>query len=140
MPVRGWSASRGPRASVYSKPSPTFQGAADDLRTDMLYLTHMDHANALGLGKDAVMADDMNSDSFFVKLPGASQVITLRVPYPLGFYSRSASGRIDDAQAGWKGRGVWSSFSSYTPWHQEGGKGALPKVAKFQIRPNPLAK
>src|SRR5204863_7696906 len=120
--------------SVYSKPSPVFQGAADDLRTDMLYLTHLDHPNALGLGKDAVLSGDINSDSFFVVMPGTSQVITLRVPYPLGFYSRSASSRIDDPQAGWKGRGVWSSFSMYTPWHQEGGKGALPKVTKFQMR------
>jgi len=28
----------------------------------------------------------------------------------------------------------------YTPWHQEGGKGARPKVVKFQVRPNPTAK
>ena len=41
---------------------------------------------------------------------------------------------------GWKGRGFWSSYSMYTPWHQEGGKGTRPKVVKFQVRPTPLAK
>ena len=126
--------------TVYTKPSPAFQGVPDYLRTDMLYLTQVDRANALGLGKDVVMAGDMNSDSFFVTVPQTGQMLTLRVPYPLGFYSRSASGRIDDLNAGWKGRGVWSSFSTYTPWHQEGGKGTRPKIAKFQVRPNTLAK
>ena len=125
---------------MYTRPSPVFQGAADSLRTDMLYLTQVDRANALGLGKDVVLSGDMNADSFFVLTPQSGQILTLRVPYPLGFYSRSASGRIDDPAAGWKGRGVWSTFSTYTPWHQEGGKGTRPKVVKFQVRPNPLAK
>ena len=126
--------------TIYTKPSPVFQGAADSLRTDMLYLTQVDRANALGLGKDAVLSGDINADSFFALLPQSGQILTLRVPYPLGFYSRSASGRIDDPAAGWKGRGVWSTFSTYTPWHQEGGKGTRPKVVKFQVRPDPLAK
>jgi hypothetical protein len=126
--------------TMYSKPSPVFQGAPDSLRTDMLYLTQVDRANALGLGKDAVLSGDINADSFFALVPQSGQILTLRVPYPLGFYSRSASGRIDDPAAGWKGRGVWSTFSTYTPWHQEGGKGTRPKVVKFQVRPNPLAK
>jgi hypothetical protein len=58
----------------------------------------------------------------------------------MGFFSRSASGRIDDAKTGWKGKGVWSNFSTYAPWHVEGGKGTLPKMVKFQMRPDPLAK
>jgi hypothetical protein len=126
--------------TVYTKPGPAFQGAPDYLRADMLYLTQIDRHNALGLGKDVVMAGDVNSDSFFVVMPQSGEVMTLRVPYPLGFFSRSASGRIDDPNAGWKGRGLWSSFSTYTPWHQEGGKGTRPKIAKFQVRPNSLAK
>jgi hypothetical protein len=71
---------------------------------------------------------------------GQMKALTLRVPYPLGFFSRHVSGRIDDAKAGWKGRGIWSSYSMYTPWHQEGGQGSRPKVVKFQVRPDPLAK
>jgi hypothetical protein len=50
------------------------------------------------------------------------------------------AGRIDDPKAGWKGRGMWTSYSMYTPWHQEGGKGSRPKVVKLQMRPTPIAK
>jgi hypothetical protein len=125
----------------YTKPGPTFKGQPD-LSTDMLYLDHIDHDNALGLGEDVLLAGDVNADSFWVLRPqnGQMQTLTLRVPYPLGFHNRHAAGRIDDPNAGWKGRGMWSSYSMYTPWHQEGGKGSRPKIVKFQTRPNPLAK
>jgi hypothetical protein len=128
--------------TVYTKPGPTFQGAADYASTDMLYMTEIDRDNTLGLGKDVVLSGDVNADSFFVVMPqgGRTTTLTLRVPYPLGFAARAGSGRIDDPNAGWKGRGFWSSYSMYTPWHQEGGKGTRPKVVKFQVRPTPLAK
>ena len=108
----------------------------------MLYLTNIDHHDALGLGKDVLLGGDVNADSFFVLRPqnGQMQTLTLRVPYPLGFHARHIDGRIDDPNAGWKGRGMWTSYSMYTPWHQEGGKGSRPKVVKVQMRPNPLAK
>ena len=125
--------------TVYTKPGPKFQGAAEYASTDMLYMTEIDRDNTLGLGTDVVLSGDVNADSFFVVMPGG-QTLTLRVPYPLGFAARAGSGRIDDPKAGWKGRGFWSSYSMYTPWHQEGGKGQRPKVVKFQVRPNPLAK
>ena len=128
--------------TVYKTPGPTFQGAPDYASTDMLYMTQIDRDNTLGLGKDVVLSGDVNADSFFVVMPKGGQMttLTLRVPYPLGFASRDALGRIDDPNAGWKGRGLWSSYSMYTPWHQEGGKGSRPKIVKFQVRPDPLAK
>ena len=54
-------------------------------------------------------------------------------------------GRIDDPDAGWKGRGYWASFSTYATWHIEGGRGeggdgVLGKAVKFQMRPDPLAR
>jgi hypothetical protein len=128
--------------TVYTKPGPLFQGGADYSSTDMLYMTEIDLDNTLGLGKDVVLSGDVNADSFFVVMPqgGEMKTLTLRVPYPLGFAARAGSGRIDNPNAGWKGRGFWSSYSMYTPWHQEGGKGMRPKVVKFQVRPTPLAK
>jgi hypothetical protein len=33
-------------------------------------------------------------------------LVVLRVPYPLSFYAKGLDGRIDDPNAGWKGRGV----------------------------------
>jgi len=65
--------------------------------------------------------------------------VVLRVPYPLGYYTKWMDGRIDDAKAGWKGRGLWSTVSTRAPFHMEGGKGTRPKVVRFQLRPTPLA-
>ncbi len=66
--------------------------------------------------------------------------VVMRVPYPLGFYTKWLDGRIDDPKAGWKGKGLWATFSSRTPFHMETGKGTTSKVYKFQIRTEPLAK
>ncbi len=125
--------------TFYEKSGPAFQGAAPQLRADMMYLTQVDRDGALGLGKNAVVSAAINSDEFVAVTP-AGQVLELRVPYPLGFFARSASGRIDDAKGDWKGRGLWSNYSTYAPWHMEGGKGTYPKIAKLQIRPGSLAK
>jgi len=64
----------------------------------------------------------------------------LRVPYPMGFFTKGMDGRIDDPDAGWKGRGMWANIGAFGSWHMEGGKGQLGKVAHFQMRPDPLAK
>jgi hypothetical protein len=104
------------------------------------YLTHMDSHNVLGLGKDAPMYGSVNTDAMEALNPQTKQFVTLRVPYPMGFFARSANGRIDDPKAGWKGRGLWADYASYAGWHIEGGPGTLPKAVKFQMRPSPLAK
>src|SRR2546422_5450087 len=66
--------------------------------------------------------------------------VILRVPYPMGFYAKWMDGRIDDPNAGWKGKGLWSTYATRTPFHVEGGKGTTSKVVKFQLRPDPLAR
>jgi len=68
------------------------------------------------------------------------KMILLRVPYPMGFYAKGFDGRIDDAKAGWKGRGLWSSSGDRAPWLKENGKGSKPLAVHFQLRPDPLAK
>ena len=68
------------------------------------------------------------------------KMVSIRVPYPLGFYAKGFDGRIDDAKAGWKGRGLWAANGDRTPWLIEGGKGTKPLAAHFQMRPDPLAK
>ena len=50
-------------------------------------------------------------------------MVMLRIPYPLGFFAKGLDGRIDDPNAGWKGRGLWSTNGDRTPWLKEGGKG-----------------
>jgi len=68
------------------------------------------------------------------------QMISLRVPYPLGFYAKGFDGRIDEPHAGWKGRGLWTTSGDRTPWLREGGKGSKPIAVHFQLRPDPLAR
>ena len=65
--------------------------------------------------------------------------VFLRVPYPIGFFAKGLDGRIDDAKAGWKGKGLWSTYATRAPFHEEGGKGTTSKVVHFQLRPDPLA-
>src|SRR5262249_8744968 len=55
-------------------------------------------------------------------------------------YAKWMDGRIDDPNGGWKGRGLWSTFGNRTPFHVEGGKGTTPKVVRFQLRRDPLAR
>ena len=74
-----------------------------------------------------------------VKFSKDGKFINLRIPYPMGFYAKGLDGRIDDANAGWKGRGIWSTNGDRTPWLMEGGKGSRPRAVHIQVRPNPLA-
>src|SRR5690606_34481478 len=64
---------------------------------------------------------------------------TFRVPYPLGFFQRLMDGRIDDPDAGWKGRGPSANFGTHLASYIEGGKGTKTKMVNFQLRPDPLA-
>src|SRR5207245_11449446 len=66
--------------------------------------------------------------------------ISPRAPYPLGCYAKGFDGRIDDPNAGWKGRGLWTASGDRAPWLMEGGKGKKPIVVHFQLRPDPLAR
>jgi hypothetical protein len=45
----------------------------------------------------------------------------------------------DDANGGWKGRGVWTTSGDRATWLKEGGKGTVPIAFHFQFRPDPLA-
>ena len=44
-------------------------------------------------------------------------------PYPMGFHAKGLDGRIDDPNAGWKGRGLWSTYAGRATWHIEGDQG-----------------
>jgi hypothetical protein len=89
------------------------------------------------LGANVPIATGNLFDGVHALLGG--RFVTLRIPYPLGFYAKGLEGRIDDPAAGWKGRGIWTTSGDRTPWHKEGGQGAKPLVVHFQIRPSPLA-
>ncbi len=91
-----------------------------------------------GLGEN-VPISTANLNDGFAALVGP-KMVSLRIPYPMGFYAKGLDGRIDDAKAGWKGRGLWSTNGDRTPWLMEGGKGSKPRAVHIQVRPDPLAK
>ena len=119
---------------------PTYENTDYPINSDESYLTQVDHHDVLGFGEDTPVYGVVNTDSLEVFVPSTQEFVTLRVPYPMGFFSRSSVGRIDDPTTGWKGKGLWSSYSNYAAWHLEGGPGTLQKSVKFQVRPSPLSK
>jgi cytochrome c553 len=118
-------------------PGPGFRGMGAN-SAESSYYTWVDQHNTFGLGEDVPMATGNLNDGLIAFKDG--RMVTLRVPYPLGFYAKGFDGRIDDANAGWKGRGLWTTSGDRTPWLKEGGKGSKPQVVHFQLRPDPLAK
>ncbi|MDE2905163.1 MAG: carboxypeptidase regulatory-like domain-containing protein, partial [Acidobacteriota bacterium] len=125
--------------TLYPTPGPQMKGVTAAGSADFHYYNWVDQFDTLGLGANVPIANGTSSDALLALLPETGEWVTLRVPYPLGFYTRGLDGRIDDREAGWKGRGVWASYDSVTNWHQEGGKGMTSEIVRFQIRPHPLA-
>lgn len=123
--------------SFYKYPGPGFEGIGDN-SAESSYYTWVDQHNTFGLGEDVPMSTGNLNDGLIAFKDG--KPVTLRVPYPMGFYAKGFDGRIDDPNAGWKGRGLWAANGDRTPWLIEGGKGTKPLAAHFQLRPNPLAK
>jgi hypothetical protein len=137
---------RGPKATgdhcpegwaFHRLPGPSFAGDGS-LSVESSYYTWVDQHDTLGLGANVPIATGNLFDGVHALVDG--KFVTLRVPYPLGFYMKGLEGRIDDAQAGWKGRGLWVPSGDRTPWHKEGGKGTKPLVVHFQLRRSPLEK
>jgi hypothetical protein len=124
--------------TLYRTDGPTFKGT--DVPADFHYYNWVDQHNISGFGKDTPIATGSNSDALLALDPDTGEWTTLRVPYPLGFYSRGMDGRIDDPGAGWKGRALWANYGTHFVWHIEGGKGTKGKMVKFQMRPDPLAR
>ena len=89
-----------------------------------------------GLGKNTVVLTGTNADSLSVFDPRKETFSVIRMPYPLPFYPPGLDGRIDDAKAGWKGRGLWATYSSYLPRFTETRMGY---VTHIRLRSSPLA-
>jgi hypothetical protein len=121
----------------WDNPGLKFQGTGKETgTTDFPYYLWVDQFNASGLGKDTVFVTGTTSDAMFLFDPKKETFQVFRIPYPMPYYARGLDGRIDDANAGWKGRGLWMTWSSYLPRFTETRKG---NVNHMQFRPNPLA-
>jgi hypothetical protein len=124
--------------TLYPFPGPQLANVAETGSAEASYYTWVDQFDTFGLGRDVPIATGNANESLLALVNGA--FVNLRVPYPLGFYTKWMDGRIDDPSAGWKGKGLWATVSTRAPFHMEGGKGTTSKVVKFQLRPDPLAR
>jgi hypothetical protein len=124
--------------SLYAEPLPQMKGYAEPGSSEGSYYTWVDQFDTSGLGRNTPINTGNASEGLLALKDG--KWVVLRVPYPLGFYTKWLDGRIDDPNAGWKGKGLWSTVSTRAPFHMETGKGTPSKVLKFQLRPNPIAK
>ena len=151
-PLNGPGAEKGEKCpegfSFYALPGPGFQG--DPGAEENPYFVWVDQHDILGLGANVPIETGNQSDSLHALVGG--RIIEMRVPYPMGFFAKGLEGRIDDPNAGWKGRELWVTSGNRTPFHIEGidaptpgAPGAAPEtrssplVVEFQLRPDPLA-
>ncbi len=124
--------------SFYPFPVPQFKGVTDSGSVEASYYDWVDQHDTFGLGRNVPIATGNGEDALLALVNG--KWVTLRVPYPIGFYAKGMDGRIDDPAAGWKGKGLWSTYATRAMAHVEGGKGTTSKVLHFQLRPDPLAR
>jgi hypothetical protein len=123
--------------SYWQFPGPQYKNIQDvPGSAETSYYTWVDQFNTSNLGDNTPIVIGNASDSLLALVN--DEVVSMRVPYPLGFFAKGLDGRIDDADAGWKGRGLWVTSGQRTPFHMETGKGTPPKVYHFQVRENPL--
>ncbi|MDT8397426.1 MAG: hypothetical protein RQ899_02285 [Pseudomonadales bacterium] len=124
--------------TFYAEPLPQFKNLDLPGSAEASYYTWVDQFNTLGLGENTPINTGNESEGLLVLHEG--EWVVLRVPYPLGFFTKWMDGRIDDPEAGWKGRGLWATISTRAPFHMETGPGTTSKVFHFQMRPDPLAR
>jgi hypothetical protein len=111
--------------------------AGTDVPAEHAYYVWVDRYNTFGLGKDIPLASTNGGEAVTALVDG--KLISFHVPYPAGFFTKNVDGRIDDPNAGWKGRALWTTSGTRAMFHNETGKGESPRVYKLQIRPDPLA-
>jgi len=140
-PLNGPTAATGKHCpegwTLYRMPGPQFKGLDPSGSANHAYYLWVDRYNTLGLGANVPIASANGGESLLAVVDG--KLVDLRIPYPLGFFTKLVDGRIDDPKAGWKGRALWTMSGTRTVFHNEGGTQNSPKVYKVQIRPDPLA-
>jgi streptogramin lyase len=125
------------RFTYWTTPGPRLKADGGETGSgDFHYNIFVDQYDTSGLGAGTVFLTGANSDAIVVFDPRSERFSVFRVPYPLVMYHRGVDGRIDDPQAGWKGRGLWINASNDPARFIEHGNGV---VSQIQVRPHPLA-
>jgi len=123
--------------TLYQLPGPQLRDVKDPGSAEASYYVWVDWFDTFGLGANVpIVMGNLNS-SILALVNG--KLVNFTVPYPMGFFAKNVDGRIDDPNAGWKGKGLWSTHGTRTMFHLEGGKENRPKAVHFQLRPDPLA-
>lgn len=141
-PLNGAKAATGQHCpegwTLHALPGPQFRGVSQPGSAESSYFTWVDQFNVFGLGANVPIATGNLNDSLLALVDG--KFVNLVVPYPIGFFTKWVEGRIDDPTTGWRGRGLWTTYATRTMFHLEGGTSNRPKVVRFQLRPDPLAR
>jgi hypothetical protein len=124
--------------TLYPFPGPQFRGVTDSGSADHAYYIWVDRYDTLGLGPNVPIATTNGGEALLALVDG--KFMSLRVPYPMGFFTKNMDGRIDDSNAGWMGRGLWTTSGTRAMFHEEGGTEERPKAYHIQMRPDPLAR
>ncbi|HEX4567196.1 MAG TPA: hypothetical protein VH138_11230, partial [Vicinamibacterales bacterium] len=112
--------------TLYPEPLPQLKGVSEKGSAGASYYTWVDQFDTLGLGANTPINTGNGAEGLLALKDG--NWVVLRVPYPLGFFAKGMDGRVDDPKAGWKGKGVWTTWGTRTPFHSETGKGTTAKV------------
>ena len=124
--------------TFHQLPGPQLRDVQDPGSAEASYYTWVDWFDTFGLGRNVPIAMGNLNSSILALVDG--QFVNFTLPYPMGFFAKNVDGRIDDPNAGWKGKALWSTYGTRTMFHLEGGKENRPKAVKIQLRPNPLAR
>ena len=124
--------------TLHQLPGPQLRDVREPGSAEASYVTWVDWFDTFGLGRNVPIAMG-NLNSAILPLVNG-QFVNITVPYPMGFFAKNVDGRIDDPNAGWKGKALWSTYGTRTMYHLEGGKNNRPKAVRIQLRPDPLAR
>jgi len=99
--------------TLHPFPGPQLQTVTDPGSAEATYYTWVDQHDTFGLGTNVPIATGNANEALLAFVNG--KFVTLRVPYPMGFYTKWMDGRIDDPKGGWKGKGLWATYSTERP-------------------------
>ncbi len=122
--------------TLYPLPGPNYKNAADSGSADSAYYDFVDRFDMLGVGKDVPLATGNLSEGLLALVDG--KIMTLRVPYPMGFFAKGIDGRIDNPNGGWKGKGVYHDHRHARAVPPGGRQGRDEQVDQVPDAPGPV--
>ena len=125
--------------TLYRLPGPQFKDVQDDRAAPSRATTPGSISSTRsGSGRNVPIATGNLNDALLALVDG--KFVTLRVPYPIGFFTKMGRRAHRRSECRLEGQGLWTTYSHRTMFHLEGGKENRPKVVQFQLRPDPLAR